>query len=70
MKKISNLGTQLSREQAKKIKGGDDYGGGAECTNDGDCGILLIYCPSGSTQWSDGRCYGTPKTCHYGSACQ
>lgn len=74
MKKISNLGKVLSREQAKQIKGGYDYGGGGTgCTKDSDCAGGTVSCPDGSTTTAVGKCYAnagtTTKTCHKVSIC-
>ena len=70
----------LSREQLKKVMGGEggsgDDGGWPTCHTDMDCGTKQARCvESGNIVTSNGRCYSTTgswfdKRCHYGFPCQ
>lgn len=59
MKKISSLGKVLNRDEAKKIKGGDDYGGYDYGGGGGGCSGSCDYV------WTDyqGKKHTTTGTC-------
>lgn len=64
MKKLENLGRKLSKDEQKKVIGGNPGGGDAcpcGCTSSAECGVMVCSTTVSSVPCENTSCY--PRMC-------